>query len=364
MQPNLTDQLLPLFNRGLRLHRQNQTITHLGDRSQYIGMSDIAKGMECLRAAVAGKLAFTESAPNLKTEVDIAASLSKELKMQCGHWFEAGVKQVFESLGLPFLHQLEIQTVHQNIPINAHLDFVLLHPDSPNQVHIVEVKSCQNMPDTMYSSYEMQLMGQLGLLHNLWDEPCFNLRDQTGTYLYRNLSFPLLVKNALAVELPTSINQVVLQGSILMLSMNEARAIGSYEANTIITESCLKLAKQIWSNAKLVKDNKIALNQIPCAHGYHPLCDWCDYNAACSHFDGSAAPELEYDLLLLRELKAQKDAVQCHIKELEERLKNAFQNIGSGGDWVSAQTMRMRVVNCQRNNNVHQRLYLSPINRS
>ena len=56
MQPNLTNQLLPLLNSGLQLHRQNQTATHLGDRSQYIGMSDIAKGVECLRAAVAGKL--------------------------------------------------------------------------------------------------------------------------------------------------------------------------------------------------------------------------------------------------------------------------------------------------------------------
>ena len=148
-----------------------------------------------------------------------------------------------------------------------------------------------------------------------------------------------------------------------MLSMNEARAIGSYEANTIITDACLNLAKQIWSKAKLVKDNKIALNQIPCAHGYHPLCDWCDYNALCSHFDGVEAFELEYDLLLLRELKAQKDVVQCHIKELKERLKNAYQYIASGGDWVSAKSLRMRVINCQRNNSVHQRLYLSPINQ-
>ena len=52
--------LLELFRQGLANYGQRQTQAMLGDRTAYIGMSDIARYTECPRAAVAGKLCRQE----------------------------------------------------------------------------------------------------------------------------------------------------------------------------------------------------------------------------------------------------------------------------------------------------------------
>mgnify|MGYP007116388159 CR=1 FL=1 len=44
--------LLELFRQGLANYGQRQTQAMLGDRTAYIGMSDIARYTECPRAAV------------------------------------------------------------------------------------------------------------------------------------------------------------------------------------------------------------------------------------------------------------------------------------------------------------------------
>jgi hypothetical protein len=48
--------LLTQVTKGLLAQGAKSTTSQLGDRSTYIGMSDIGKGAECLRAAVANKL--------------------------------------------------------------------------------------------------------------------------------------------------------------------------------------------------------------------------------------------------------------------------------------------------------------------
>ncbi len=48
--------LLTQLAKGLLAHGKMETEKQLGDRTKYIGMSDIGKGAECMRAAVANKV--------------------------------------------------------------------------------------------------------------------------------------------------------------------------------------------------------------------------------------------------------------------------------------------------------------------
>ena len=114
MEQNRTEGLRALIRQGLQAVAHKDTLAHLGDRSSYVGMSDIGQHWECPRAALARKVLPTTN------------SLERLLTLQRGHWFESGVGQALASLGLYVLPQLEINWQHQGVPIKAHLDFVLV----------------------------------------------------------------------------------------------------------------------------------------------------------------------------------------------------------------------------------------------
>ena len=54
------ERLLEILRYGLERNAEQQTAIQLGDRSLYVGMSDIAKMLDCPRAALAAKLCTTE----------------------------------------------------------------------------------------------------------------------------------------------------------------------------------------------------------------------------------------------------------------------------------------------------------------
>ena len=69
----------------------------LGDRGTYLGMSDIGRGMECLRSAVAGKVNHSfapreaELAAIKGDQKLIAGLIKKELPLHRGRWTEEGI---------------------------------------------------------------------------------------------------------------------------------------------------------------------------------------------------------------------------------------------------------------------------------
>ena len=67
-------KLVSVLHHGLALHAQKTTRRTLGDRSSYIGLSDVAQFAECPRRAVLGKLN-----PNLA-----ASSFSRLMTLQRG----------------------------------------------------------------------------------------------------------------------------------------------------------------------------------------------------------------------------------------------------------------------------------------
>ena len=95
--------LLTQVTKGLLAQGAKSTASQLGDRTTYIGMSDIGKGAECLRAAVANKLGGLKQP--LANELnrwyeeqrfdDIRQILKKQLTLQRGHWFEGGIVRAF-----------------------------------------------------------------------------------------------------------------------------------------------------------------------------------------------------------------------------------------------------------------------------
>ncbi|MBD5418352.1 MAG: hypothetical protein HDR50_12090 [Desulfovibrio sp.] len=88
--------LLEVFRQGLQHYGERQTRTQLGDRSAYLGMSELARYGECPRAAVAAKLSQQHT------------SLETLLTLQRGHWFEDGIAGCFGELGLRLMRQVEI----------------------------------------------------------------------------------------------------------------------------------------------------------------------------------------------------------------------------------------------------------------
>ena len=127
VQADRSQGLMTLLAKGLLESSAQRTASSLGDRSQYIGMSDIGRALECPRAALGQKLVGTGHNQQLDQHA-VQTLIGKQLRLQRGHWFEAGIAQVFRQQRLPVIEQLEIVTSHNGVPIKAHLDFVFVSP--------------------------------------------------------------------------------------------------------------------------------------------------------------------------------------------------------------------------------------------
>ena len=189
--------LMALLAKGLIESSAQRTASSLGDRSRYIGMSDIGRALECPRAAVGHKL--FGNGDELTYQQDLPSLLATQLRLQRGHWFEAGIAQVFRQQRLPLIEQLEIATRHHGVPIRAHLDFLFVSAVGQPTVRILELKSCENIPSTLYSSYETQVYGQVGLLHALWGHPAFGVHGDADGQECFGLTFPHICRKNFCV---------------------------------------------------------------------------------------------------------------------------------------------------------------------
>lgn len=325
--------LLALIATGLHAHAEQSTALNLGDRSQYIGLSDIGRALECPRAALCNKV-FARPQPNLQ----------KLLTLQRGHWLEHGIGQALAAQGLHILPQLELSLVHNGVPIKAHMDFVLVWEKPRPAVRILELKSTERLPETLYTSYECQLYGQAGLLAQEWDKPSFSIRDEHGAILHRNLTMPELCKAHFSLHLPTDLAAVDVEAWVLCLSMSDARPFGPYLPNDAMRDLCLNTAENLWANKQAVEAGQLDVNGMAYASGFHALCAYCDWNADCPKFhEAEYQPEWQADLQRLADLKDTRTALEAEIDELEAGLKDAYALSGMTGDWINAGAHRFKV---------------------
>lgn len=322
---------------------QVRTRTQLGDRSSYIGLSDIGKGAECLRSVVASKIfpiTPVERHDRHSDERAVLKTLRKQLILQRGHWQEFGIEAALRVSNYRVISQLEIRVAYKGVPIQAHLDLTLVVGGTKPAVRILELKCNEKLPSTLYFSNEVQLSGQVGLLHACWSKPCFALRDVDGNLLYQNLTFPDMVQKMFGITLPDR-DQVSIEGWVTSLAFSDAKAFGPYRPSDGMTRFVLNTGLQIWESVQGVCDGKININDLEYAHGCYPLCDYCEHNADCPKFSAalmSDDPELEQQLDELGSMKAEVKELEARIKSRERELKELYKRSGSitgvrAGSW-------------------------------
>ena len=329
--------LLEILCRGLERDARQRTTIHLGDRSRYVGLSDIAKMLDCPRAALAGKLYTPESR-------NTAEALKRRIAFHRGHWFETGVHQALIGYGLSPLSQLEIEIRYGDVPIKAHLDFTLVTDQPQPTVRILEVKSTAKLPTTLSESYLMQIGAQPALLKAYWNHPVFNIIQETGEVLYHR-TLPEICKELLGVSLSDDASACDIQGWVLCLSMCDAKAFGPFLPEDADIARCLDMASEFWETMNDLKENRLNLNAIRTAQGLDALCPSCFWRKDCPHFWGSSHPEWEDALVQLIKLKTQKKSFEADIDELESRLKVAYQLSHTvRGEWINTGKHTFRVI--------------------
>ena len=328
--------LLGILCCGLERSAEQRTAIQLGDRSQYVGLSDIAKMLDCPRAALAAKL-FT---PEYRSTDE---ALKRRIAFHRGHWFETGVHQALVGYGLSPLFQLEIEIMYGDVPIKAHLDFTLVTGQPHPTVRILEVKSTARLPTTLSESYAMQIGGQTALLKAYWNHPVFNLVLDTGEVLHHR-TFPEICNECLGVSLPEA-SACDIQGWVLCLSMCDAKAFGPFLPEDTDVALCLDMASEFWETIQDLREKRLNLNTIQTAQGLAPLCPSCFWKEDCPRFKGSSHPEWEAALAQFMDLKAQKKALEEQIGEQESRLKVAYQLSHTvRGEWINTGKHTFRVI--------------------
>lgn len=341
--------LLQLITTGILKHSYQSTIKELGDRSSYIGLSDIGKGVECLRSAVASKVNSKFPTHNDVlglNPIELRRVLGKQIILQRGHWQEYGIQNAIASTSIKLIPQLEISIKHKDVPIKAHLDFTIVWGGQKPAVRVIELKSNENIPDSLYVSYEAQLYGQIGLLKEFWNKPCFSVTREHNRVGFRNKTFPEAVKILFDVDLPILSENVDMEAWVLSISMSRIKPFGPYRPERTMLTACLQIAERIWREKKRFLSGKIKLNDINHCSGFHPLCDWCDVNEDCPKFSDQSMLDSSYETELekLENIKKKETELLKQRKEIEQRIKNTYRLInGISAGWLNTDNFRFKV---------------------
>jgi len=129
------------LDRVLKLETENT----LGDRSTYIGASDIGG---CPYKTVMSK----RKPPKI--------SLKQQIIFQRGHLAESLVKKMLDGLD-NVIDQYEVLGQIGDIPLKAHLDMLI---QSKSRCVVIEVKTVSAPVDEPYESWVMQVQFQMGLM--------------------------------------------------------------------------------------------------------------------------------------------------------------------------------------------------------
>lgn len=124
---------------------------NLGDRSKYIGSSDIGG---CLRKAYLDKIS------------EVKYDLATLIRFQRGHLNEGVVETMLD--GLKFKKQAEYTTQFEGFELKSHIDFLL---EDRNEFVVVEAKSVSSEIDVAYPSWVLQVQYQLHLLKQNTKKP-------------------------------------------------------------------------------------------------------------------------------------------------------------------------------------------------
>lgn len=233
---------LQAFLENALKERSKKNSAHLGDRSKYVGASDIAG---CPRKAVMNKLQPEDHDPTTL------------LRFARGHAAEDLIDGIFRAGGLTPQREVEIR--HPEFPeILCHIDF-LFRSKTSGRLHVMELKTVNGIPDAPYESWVNQLHVQMGLLE------------------LHNPGVPI-------------------GGSVLAVDLNAGtwKEFNSFTPNKVLF------------NAMVMKGRHILYSlEAPECADIEPgiLCGYCNHRATCPAFSGEAQLPQEVQNLAARYLE-------------------------------------------------------------
>lgn len=255
-------KLAAFLGRAIPTHQQKQS-SHLGDRTVYVGASDIAG---CPRKAALGKQ--TPTGHDIKTL----------LRFSRGHAAQAMYAEFFRTGGALFEEEVELR--HPDIPeIRCHIDFLFYANRQTKRLHVVEMKSTDGIPDEPYASWVDQLHVQMGLLQLTLD------------------------------------SEVQIGGSILVVDLNagEYREFNSYAPNKLVFKQLVEKGQHI-----------LAAARGECTPRTEPgiLCGFCSFRPDCpSHaIEMDLPPEIHQTGKAYLELNDQKKSIDARLEVLKNNI--------------------------------------------
>jgi CRISPR-associated exonuclease Cas4 len=224
-----TEKIKKTIFTGLRAISQRHTEQTLGDRKKYLGASDIGN---CPRKIIFERI--------YEPEHDLATLI----RFQRGHMAEDIIANIFSATGFKnFRRQVEVDISTDSTPILVHIDFVFT--SEPKKIKsILEVKS-GTIPESPYSSWELQLYLQMGALEK--EYPDYEIR-----------------------------------GAILSLDLSEGDValFNSYTPSESLFNGLIQRAESIWQDYQQALNGK----EIDVKIEAGPLCGFCSAIRNCPLF--------------------------------------------------------------------------------
>jgi CRISPR-associated exonuclease Cas4 len=237
----------------------------LGDRSKYIGASDIGS---CLKKAYLSKTIKTPD-----------RSLDEMLVLERGHVVEGIIEKALIARRINYKAQVEVSLKNGTTPIAAHIDFVA---EDSREAVVIECKSVSSAIDEPYENWILQAQLQIGLL-----------RSQSSKSVNRGIIVALNVNDGWAMEFPVQFNE-------------------------LLYVQALARAKQLWDCVEQGVEP-----EGECGH----LCGYCPFKSQCSSLR-SGATELPADLSQKVNRLVTLDKREKEAKAIKRELKSYLEAVG------------------------------------
>lgn len=263
-----TSFLSKIHNSLLELARE-ETANTLGNRSNYIGMSDAVK---CPRQVVVDK-----------TMPPVDHDLKTLLRFKRGHIVEDILADAFTHAGMQFERQVEIVSDRCTAPFITHIDFVFTSERSKIKA-VLEVKSQDNEPPaTPWSNWEMQLHGQIAKVQR--KDPDYTVK-----------------------------------GAILAMPLGgDIRFWDGYTPCDEILVGLEARVESMWSAIESVKSGAADVDDVTSCD-VSPLCGFCHALSSCPKFAAEEVPELDFEAQTILEIDKMIKELETSSKREKEKL--------------------------------------------
>ena len=256
---------------GLQKFAKQHTLTTLGDRSNYLGASDIGC---CPRKVILDRLHPVEH------------DLATLLRFQRGHMAEDIVANAMSAAGYDNFDRQVEAIASGNTPIRCHIDFVF---NTPKLKAVLEIKSVSGIPDGPHSSWESQLYMQMG---------------------------------ALAEKYPDH----EIKGAVLAIDLGSGDIgfFNGYKPDEILYKGLKDKATSIWTDYQFMM---LGHSKNPSTEP-SPLCGYCNNLTTCPRFTAEEVPDLEDFVTKLRSLLEQGKALDKQIEPMKASLLSIVNQAG------------------------------------